>query len=206
MVDSNTQITCLTPSNPAGTYDVVVTNYLDSQSATLINGYTYNPIPSNICFPANTPVKTDQGLIAIYKIDPNIHTIHNKPIIDITKTVTQDKYLIEFKKDSLGKNYPSENTVMTQNHKILYQGQMLKAKTFLTDEFENVRKVKYNGEILYNVLLEDYSQMNINNLICETLHPNNLIAKLYTKQCKRSTESRDKIIELLKIFGDKENK
>ena len=28
--------------------------------------------------------------------------------------------------------------------------------------------------------MENYSSMVVNNLICETLHPNNLVAKLYT--------------------------
>ena len=64
-------------------------------------------------------------------------------------------------------------------------------------KFENVIKVKYTGEILYNVLMEEYSQMCVNNLICETLHPNNIIAKLYTKKCKYTNETRDKIVVLL---------
>jgi hypothetical protein len=44
-----------------------------------------------------------------------------------------------------------------------------------------VKKVKYTGEILYNVLLVKYGTMLVNNLTCETLHPENIIAKLYTR-------------------------
>jgi hypothetical protein len=83
-----------------------------------------------------------------------------------------------FEKHSLGVNCPSEKTIMTKDHKIYYKGQMRRARMFL-GYFKNVKKVEYNGEYLYNVLLEEYGKMSINNLICETLHPNNAIAKLY---------------------------
>jgi hypothetical protein len=55
---------------------------------------------------------------------------------------------------------------------------MIKAKEFI-NMFENVYKVKSKGEILYNVLMEKHDKMIVNNLICETLHPENSIAKLY---------------------------
>jgi hypothetical protein len=90
----------------------------------------YNPPPANICFPAGTPIQTDQGTIAIEKINPDIHTINQKSIVDITKTITTEKYLVGFKKNALGLNYPAENTLMSQEHKVYYQGKMCEAKTF----------------------------------------------------------------------------
>ena len=60
----------------------------------------------------------------------------------------------------------------------MYQGQLVPAYRFLDMSCE-VKKVKYSGEVLYNVLLSEHAIMNVNNLICETLHPNNAIAKLY---------------------------
>ena len=152
--------------------------------------------PANICFPAGTPIKTDQGIIAIELISPGIHTIDSKPIINITRTITSDKYLVGFKKDALGENYPSDNTVMSRKHKVLYKGQMREAKYFLGKFQNKIVKVKYGGDILYNVLMEDYSNMNVNNLICATLNPNNIVAKLYMK--KYSDVTRYKIIVLLK--------
>jgi hypothetical protein len=160
------------------------------------------PTNSNICFPAGTPIQTDQGIIAIEKINPDIHTIHKKPIIDVTKTITSDKYLVGFKKNALGLNCPTEKTQMSQEHKVYYQGKMLAAKTFL-GKFEKVVKVKYTGEILYNILMADHSHMIVNNLMCETLHPDNIIAKLYTKNCKYTDETRDKIVVLLKECQEK---
>ena len=139
------------------------------------------PQLTNICFPSGTLVQTDQGKIAIDQINPYIHTINRKTIIHITKTITTDEYLVEFKKNALGTNFPNQNTVISYEHKILFNGQMCTARSFL-NKFNNVVRVKYTGEFLYNVLMEEHSKMNVNNLICETLHPNNEIARLYNKK------------------------
>ena len=140
---------------------------------------TFTNIISNICFPAGTPIVTNQGIIAIHKINPKIHTIRNKKIVAITKTVSPDKYLVRFEKDALGRNLPCEATTMTQNHMLFYKGEMMKAKEFLKTHNESVSKVPYNGQVLYNVLLEEHDKMVVNNLICETLHPENYVAKMY---------------------------
>jgi len=63
---------------------------------------------------------------------------------------------------------------MSKHHKIYYKGKMIEAY-----RFKNAKKVKYDGQILYNILMNDYEKININNLICETLHPKNNVAKLY---------------------------
>jgi len=137
------------------------------------------PIPiANICFPAGTPVQTDQGLINIEAIDTHLHTIHSQPILHITRTTTLDKYLISFEKNSLNCNCPSQKTVMTKDHKIEFAGRMVSAYRFL-DFSDQVKKVKYSGETLYNILLANHGTINVNNLTCETLHPENIIAKLY---------------------------
>ena len=62
----------------------------------------------------------------------------------------------------------------SQNHKILFKRELIKAK-----DLKNVFKIPYNDEILYNILLEVNSFMVANNLICETLDVNNVIAYLY---------------------------
>jgi len=149
---------------------------------------TIQPIPiSDICFPAKTPITTDQGNIPIEKIDPKIHTINDKPILAITQTISQDNYLVCFEKNALGLNCPNEKTIMSRDHKIYYNGKMIEACKFI-GYVENVSKIEYTGDILYNVLMEDYDKMQVNNLVCETLHPENTIAKLYrsnlTEECK----------------------
>ena len=132
----------------------------------------------NVCFPAKTPVMTNQGPVNIEDINPSVHTIRNKKIVAITKTVAHDKNLVRIAKHALGHLYPEKTTFMSQNHKVFCQGQMVKAK-HLVDEAKGVTFVPYNGQVLYNVLLEEHEKMQVNNLIVETLHPEHKVAKLY---------------------------
>jgi len=132
---------------------------------------------SNVCFPAKTPIMTNQGPVNIEEIDPAVHTIRNKKIVAITKTVAHDKNLVRIAKHALGHLYPEKTTFMSQNHKVFCQGQMVKAK-HLVDNC-NITLVPYNGQVLYNVLLAEHEKMQVNNLIVETLHPEHKVAKLY---------------------------
>ena len=143
---------------------------------------------SNICFPANTPVTVDQGVIAIEKLDPSIHTINNKRIVAVTKTTSLKDYLVRLDKDSLGENLPSETTTISPEHKILYNGMLINAKYFI-ERFEHVYKVDYKGEFLYNVLMDDYSKMRVNNLTVETLHPDCDIAQRYNGNARSKKNS-----------------
>jgi hypothetical protein len=56
------------------------------------------------------------------------------------------------------------------------------AGDLLKYNIDGVYKIKSNGEKLYNVLLEKYDKMVVNNLIVETLDPQNPIAQLYTTE------------------------
>lgn len=152
------------------------------------------PTPiSNICFIAGTPITCNQGNIPIENINPDIHTIRNKNIVEITKTIIQDKYLICFEKDALGTNFPSQKTIISKNHRILYKGIMRKAKEFV-EISDKVYKIKYRNEVLYNVLMEEHDKIVVNNLICETLHPENGIARLYRKLQKLNPEQQNELI------------
>jgi hypothetical protein len=147
---------------------VLILRYLDTTTTT-----TTEPI----CLPAGTPILTDQGLVAIEKIDTKKHTINNKPVIAITKTVTPEKHLVCFEANSMGINCPSVRTIMTPGHEVLYKGKLVQAKHFL-GRVEGVHTVPYNGkDILYNVLQEQHGLMRVNNMILETLHPENKVAK-----------------------------
>ena len=140
-------------------------------------GYSLT-VNSNTCFPANTPILTDNGPVNIDKIDPAVHTIRKKKIVAITKTISSESHLVRIAKNALGQNYPSKTTYISQNHKVFFQGRMIQAK-LLVDMVDRVTLRPYRGEILYNVLLEDYEKMQVNNLIVETLHPEHKVAKLY---------------------------
>ncbi len=154
--------------------------YTDAQlKAAGLTTPTPTPTPiSNICFPAGTLIRTDQGEIAIEQLQKGKHTIGRQVIKHITQTISTDKYLIRVGKDVFGKNKPTKPTVMSKDHKIEFHGELVPAYRFL-DYSEDVKKVKYSGEILYNVLLEEYGTMSVNNLRCETLDPTSPIGCLY---------------------------
>ena len=139
------------------------------------NSVVFEVIPPPTCFPAGTPIQTDQGVTAIEQLVPGEHTLRGKSIIAITQTRPLQKHIVCFEKDSIGKNVPSQQTLCSKEHKVLYQGEMIKARD-LADMCKNVKKVSYNGETLYNVLLEKHGKMLVNNMICETLHPENIAA------------------------------
>ena len=136
---------------------------------------------ANICFIADTPVKTDQGLIAIQDIDIKKHTINNNRIVAITKSTQQCDYLIKISKNALNGYKPSQDTIISSNHKV-YAGnethaQLKKAKDLL--HIKGVDKIPYDNSYLYNVLLEEPGSMIVNNMKVETLHPDNIMAKVF---------------------------
>jgi len=149
---------------------------------------------SEICFPGNTPIKTDQGKILIKDLKENEHTIDGKRIVCVTRTVTNEKYLTCLEKDSLGENIPSKRTIMSGRHKLLYKGKIIESKS-LVGKLENVKKIKYGGEVLYNVLMESHYQIMVNNLICETLDPSCDIAIIHMLLLKLTNSNKIKLIK-----------
>ncbi len=156
------------------------------------------PVILAICFPAGTPVTTDQGNIPIEKLKSHIHTIRGKSIVAITQTRLLNKHIVSIEKDALVKNVPSQTTHISNNHKVFFEGQMVKARD-LVDVCEHVHFIPYNGETLYNVLLKKDGKMMINNLICETLSPTNVIAMILKTSDK--TEMKKKLRKLTSIIN-----
>ena len=144
-----------------------------------------------ICFPAGTPVTTDQGEINIELIDPDVHTIFNKKIVAITETIMLENNIVCFEKNSLGYNIPNKKTYISNYHGIIYNGKLIQANKFV-GRLPGVYYKKYNNEILYNVLMEKHYIIKINNIRVETLNPLNFVAQLYTKNY--TPEEKTKLI------------
>jgi hypothetical protein len=187
MTANTTYTMSLTSTNTNGTSE-------PSGSVTFTTTASSSIIINNICFPAKTPIVTDQGIIDIDKLDAEIHTIRNKKIVAITKTISHKKYLICMEKDCIGKNIPSKRTMISSEHKVLYKGKMVEAKCLT--KVDGIYKVKYHGEILYNVLMETHEKMVTNNLIVETLHPENIVAELYRYYTNPTAEDQMNYIKI----------
>lgn len=176
--------------------EVVIENKLFSFGSVEIGPYIGG---SNICFYPGTIISTDQEKIAIEHINTDIHTIHNKPITAITKTIYPSN-LVCFTKHSLGYNCPNKELIVSDNHLIFYNNTFIQAGDFAANKVKinnlyssrhskGIRFIKNNNKILYNVLLDDHDVINANNVMCETLHPDNLIAKIY-----KNTDTTEKNI------------
>ena len=151
----------------------------------------YPPPVVPICFPAGTPVLTDQGNIPIEEINPEVHTIKKKPIIAITQSYMDEDTIVCIEKHSLGINIPNKKTYISNYHGIVYNNKLIPAKQFV-GRLRGVHNIKYNKEVLYNVLMEKHYIINVNNMRVETLNPKNIVAKLYTNEF--SPEQKERII------------
>ena len=189
-IDSNNKIVVAGLTNNGGIDSFAITRYIGSTPIIPV---------APICFPAGTPITTDQGIIQIEKINILKHTINKHRIVAITQTVQEGKYIVCIKKNALGNNVPSNTTYISCCHKILYKGKMVESYK-LVGKVSGVYYEYYNNEILYNVLLEKHGIMKVNNLVAETLHPNNIIAKLYS--CKEYIISEKEYEYLVKIVNN----
>ena len=138
---------------------------------------------ADTCFHPDTLIPTDQGLIYISDINPNIHTLNNRKI----NYLTQTKYsgmLIYIPKHVFSNTFPTYDLLVSLNHKIYYNGVFMEAYKIydiLKIKKRNLKKIKYDG-ILFNILMDKHTFINVGGLICETLDPNHYVAKLYNNQ------------------------
>lgn len=152
---------------------------------------------SNICFPKGTKVHTDQGIICIESINTKLHTIDNNRIVALTKTTPLEHFFVHIEKDALGKNQPCCDTYMTASHKVLYNGSLCSALNLYLQDVKGVSIVIHEEKILYNILMKNHEIIKINNMRVETLHPKNMVAKLYRKlsHCKTDLIKQRKMIK-----------
>jgi len=158
---------------------------------------------SNIGVVGNSMIQTDQELIEIEKVDPTIHTIHGKPIRKIIKTISNTDYLMRIQKNGIDDNEPSQDTFMAYEQKMVENNRnicaislckMYKRKNMI--EPINIQRVKYNGEILYSIVMDDVQQIKINNVTCETLKYNHYLLVLYGMLQYLDNENKEKFIKM----------
>jgi hypothetical protein len=130
------------------------------------------PTPNSIiCFIEDTMIDTDQGKVAIQLIEPGLHTIRSKPVLAVTKTVSIETELIRIPIHSIGND---AEIVSSLHHLMFHDGTFKAAK-----ELPGVERIPYQGQFMYNILMEEHDIMVVHGVPCETLHPKNPIAKLF---------------------------
>ena len=130
------------------------------------------------------------------------HTSKRQKIKYVTKTVSKDKHLIKISKDSLAIGRPNKDLTLTKDHKVMFRGQLIEAEYLLF--FDGVHKVENTHELLYNVLLPEYTTMVCNGLLCESLHPSNQIVKIYDFASNMTNKRRGDCFSVInKNLGEK---
>ena len=155
--------------------NMILTSEIYKGSINVYNNFSY-PANFNICFAEDTFINTDQGIVKINKLT-NENTINNNRVKAITMTKLTTNSMILIKKNAIQKNIPNKDTYISRDHKVLYNHRMVEAK-HLVNKCKNIIIVPYDGKYLYNILLEKYKNIIVNNMVCETLDPNNILAKL----------------------------
>jgi surface protein len=160
------------------TEDEVIALHPDFTSANLLRAGYYG-LNSYICFLTGTKIKTDQGYLAIETLSRKRHTIDGHKIKVITTTTYERNKLVCIKKDALFKNCPCEDTYLTGDHRILYKGKMTKAEDIVNKK--SIVFVNMTKPVVYNIALEKEGEGKLvaNNLIAETLDPENVLVYLY---------------------------
>ena len=182
--------------NPGYVYDIAVkavgklglTRQTETQTFS-----TMNALISNICFPKDTMITCDQGIIAIQSLT-SFNTFNGYAVQAITSTVSTDDHLILLKMNSLKLNVPYADLRMSKDHAVFWNGKLQKAKNLVEGT-----KIHYTGEILYNVLLQVHGLMNVHGVACETLHPSNSVVRLYMGE-KFNVSEWNEYVTKSKIF------
>ena len=146
-----------------------------------------------VCFPGDTPVTTDQGEIKIKELVAGEHTIDGKRIKYITKVRNEDSTLTCIRRNAIEEGVPSRKTLITNEHLVEFHGEMVQAGE-LVDMVDGAFKVKYNGEPVYNVVMEKKDTMMVNGLRCETLDPKSrcLLAMMLCERVINEQNPREK--------------
>jgi len=173
-----------TPSDISlGAYDLT----LNSAGLSAKNGLTSSPnnwqilidILSPICFTGDCTVQTNSGLVRMDQIVAGKYTIRHIPIKYVTKTISRDKYLVKIERFALKNETPTQDIILSMNHRILYSGRMIKAGRLVC--MDGVSYIDNNAVPLYNILLDQKCKgfIHVNGVNCESLCPSNGIVKLY---------------------------
>jgi len=154
----------------------VVSSAVDAVPAEQIGTIsTAGLVTANICFARGTKIETDQGIIEIQELNEE-NTIDGEQIVMITKTKNMDDYMVVIKKDAFGKNVPNEDTYLTGEHQVLFEGEMVKSKDLVNGN--TIVREQMKSHMVYNVLMKDEGRVIANNMVAESLDPKNPFVEL----------------------------
>lgn len=122
-----------------------------------------------ICFALDEVVHTDQGDVLIQDIKEGEHSIRGMTIKKLSKNRCKRSKMVLIQKDAFGPNVPNKDTKITLDHKIFYGGKMRPVHRLLHKN--GLSLIESKKQIVYNIMLSNYSWMKVNNMVVETLYP-----------------------------------
>ena len=165
-------------SNVCLTADTPILTNKGYVSIANINPAIHKLVCPNVYLNADTP--------ALWKHPTFRNKMHTKfiDIVAVTQTRGELPFLIRIEPHAIYLNAPSAPVIITPEHHILYNGMSIAAGDFIRKGLkpESFKVIPYNGYPLYNILTSDPinpALMIANGMIIETLHPNNIVARLY---------------------------
>lgn len=169
--------------------------YKAGEGDNAIYNSTHGVVLATACFTGDALVKTDQGLLKIKDVTTN-HTIDNKEIKGVSKTIYPQDKLVAIEKNAFGENKPNEKILVAPFHRFSIDGNLKTAVELVNND--SVYVTKYKQETLYNVILETQETMEVNNIVAETLDPNTLVAKLFDGSMEN--KQRNKVKKSLNAY------
>mgnify|MGYP005988264481 CR=1 FL=1 len=197
-----------TPAVVSDTLTITVANTITDIAGNVIANTDFPITASTIarssaCFPSGTPINTDQGIVAIDKINIATHTIRGNKIKTITQTYLVGNKMVLFKKNSLHNNVPCMDTIMSRHHQVYYNKEMTEAYKFI--KLNKAEHIEFPEDtVIYNVLLDNHEKMVINNMIVETQDPHSTTGYFYNNFILNENCSNKDIryaSELLTLFN-----
>lgn len=122
-----------------------------------------------ICFASNEVVHTDQGDVLIKDIKEGEHSIRGMTIKKLSKNRCKRSKMVLIQKDAFGPNVPNKDTKISLDHKIFYGGKMRPVHRLLHKN--GLSLIESRKQVVYNIMLSNYSWMKVNNMVAETLYP-----------------------------------
>ena len=142
----------------------------------------------DICVAKGTIIDTDQGQICVEQIDSNVHTIGGKCIKELVKCKLKNtEHIVRINSSAISPGVPAKPLFVSNDHKILHNNKMVKAEKLARSNEYGIKLFPYDGEVVYNILMEEHQTMIANGAVIETLCP-----KDKNKKTNTSIEIRNK--------------
>ena len=125
------------------------------------------------CYHSSTNILTDNGYINITKLMRGnlIKTLNGyKPLSKLVKNINVKNKFIKFTKNSISKDTPNEDLMITSGHPVYFKDDYYLPENFL--ELEGVDEVYENTNNVYHLVFDTHEVIYSNGLTTTSLPPN----------------------------------